>query len=342
MRPIRTLALVGVVVTAAGALAAATSAHSSAQPMRSPDPQQMHSPAHPPTPGPAPAGVPVRITMEELHRHGGVPPGWRFTLPTGDAKAGREVFARLECHKCHAVQGDFPPPPQEPGNAGPELSGMGGHHSPEYMAQSVLDPNAVIVTGPGYTGADGLSIMPSFTDSLTVPELIDLVAYLGSLAGGGPAHDHHAGAPAPEQVAGDYRIRVAYHGRDGAAAGGHGHGDAPGTHRHAGTSAAPGHAAPAATPARDHLMVFVTDARTGEPVPYLPVTVTIHAARAQPRSVKLAPMLGAEGFHYGADLTLPAGTTKLTVAIGPITMKVMPSAAGRFAGAARATFEWPR
>lgn len=314
MKSIRTLAIAGVVVAAAGGLAAATSAH---------------------------APAPVRMTMEELHRHGGVPPGWRFTLPPGDPKAGREVFARLECYKCHAVQGDFPAPPREPGNAGPELSGMGGHHSPEYMAQSVLDPNAVIVLGPGYTGPDGLSIMPSYTDSLTVPELIDLVAYLGSLAGDHHAHD--AGAPAREQVAGDYRIRVAYHGHNGAAAGGHRHGDAAaGAHGHGGAAAAHGPAAAGAPPARDHLMVFVTDARTGEPVPYLPVTVTVHAAHGQPRTVKLAPMLGADGFHYGADVTLPAGTTKLTVAIGPTTMKVMPSAAGRFAGTARATFEWPR
>jgi hypothetical protein len=37
----------------------------------------------------------ISIGMDELHRHGGVPPGWRFTLPAGDPRAGREVCAEL-------------------------------------------------------------------------------------------------------------------------------------------------------------------------------------------------------------------------------------------------------
>jgi hypothetical protein len=60
---------------------------------------------------------------------------------------------------------------------------MGGHHPREYLAESILNPNAVIITGPGYTGSDGLSIMPDYRDSLTVGELIDLVAYLRGLSG---------------------------------------------------------------------------------------------------------------------------------------------------------------
>ena len=50
---------------------------------------------------PKPAAPPTPITMEELHRAGGVPRGWKFTLPPGDPKAGRAIFARLECVKCH-------------------------------------------------------------------------------------------------------------------------------------------------------------------------------------------------------------------------------------------------
>ena len=300
---------------------------------------------------------PVRITMEELHDHGGTPPGWRFTVPPGDARAGREVFAKLECNKCHAVKGDFPTPSKEPGNAGPALTGMGGHHPAEYMAQSILDPNAVIVTGPGHTGPDGLSIMPSFADSLTVSELLDLVAYLASLPDGDQGHDHHAGGGEREQVVGDYRIRVAYHSHAAQSPPTHEHGATP---QPGGAKPQPGDDAPAhgaqghgahgthasgqkgKAQAPDHLMLFVTDAKTGEPVPYLPVTITIHADKAPARTVKLGPMVGGGGFHYGADVTLPPRTTKLTVAIGPTTMRVMPSAAGRFAGTARATFEWPR
>jgi mono/diheme cytochrome c family protein len=156
---------------------------------------------HPHPPGTPPhehAKAPVRITMEELHKHGGVPPGWRFTLPDGDPHAGRKVFAKLECYKCHEVKGEhFPHVPKGPDTAGPELTGMGSHHPAEYFAESILNPNAVIVTGPGYTGPDGLSIMPDYRESLTVAELIDLVAYLKSLGG---EHGHAPGAQRGDQT----------------------------------------------------------------------------------------------------------------------------------------------
>jgi chemotaxis protein histidine kinase CheA len=49
------------------------------------------------------------------------------------------------------------------------------------LLESVINPDAVIVEGPGYTGPDGRSIMPSYADRLTVAELLDLVAYLQTL-----------------------------------------------------------------------------------------------------------------------------------------------------------------
>ena len=39
---------------------------------------------------------------------------------------------------------------------------MGSHHPAEYFAESILNPNRVIVQGAGYTGEDGLSKMPSY------------------------------------------------------------------------------------------------------------------------------------------------------------------------------------
>jgi mono/diheme cytochrome c family protein len=145
---------------------------------------------HPPgTPAHTHVREPIRISSDELHRHGGVPPGWRFTLPEGDAEDGRAVFAKLECYQCHTIRGErFPQSSPPPGvSAGPELTGMGDRHPAEYFAESILNPNAVITTEPGYTGADGLSIMPDYRDSLSAADLIDLVAYLKSLQGG---HDH--------------------------------------------------------------------------------------------------------------------------------------------------------
>ncbi len=122
--------------------------------------------------------APVRTTMEALHASGGVPPRWLFTPPAGDAARGRAVFRRLQCYACHTVSGEGFPAPTA---AGPDLTGMGEHHPAGYLAESVLNPNAVIIEGRGYTGRDGRSTMPDYRDSLSVPDLIDLVAYLKSL-----------------------------------------------------------------------------------------------------------------------------------------------------------------
>jgi mono/diheme cytochrome c family protein len=106
----------------------------------------------------------------------------------GDPTAGREVFIKLDCYQCHAVKGEqFPEPGKEPSRLGPELTGMGGHHPAEYFAESILNRNAVIVMGPGYTGADGLPIMPDYRESLTVAELIHLITYCKNMTS---IHDH--------------------------------------------------------------------------------------------------------------------------------------------------------
>src|SRR5438034_5342205 len=168
-----------------------------------------------------------RFTMEELHRSGGVPRGWKFTLPAGDPAKGRRAFADLECYTCHAIQGErFPASGGDAKSVGPELTGMGSHHPAEYFAESILAPNAVILDGPGYVGPDGKSTMPSYADSLSVTQLLDLVAYLKSLTGDAGGH-HHGGAA--EQAVADYTVRLAYEGT---------------------------------TPG--HLMVFVTDLESGE------------------------------------------------------------------------------
>jgi mono/diheme cytochrome c family protein len=247
--------------------------------------------------------APVRITMEELHRQGGVPPGWRFALPGGDARAGREVFVRLECYRCHAVRDEqFGVGGPVATTPGPELSGMGSQHPAEYLAESILNPNAVIVTGPGFTGPDGRSSMPDYRTSLTVTELLDLVAYLSGLGAG------QSPEAARQQVVAGYRVRL--------------------------------DAGPPGPRGVEHLMVFVSDARTGEPVPYLPVSARIVGTRTAPRRVRLTPMMSAEGFHYGADLVLPAATTRISVSIGTPGLQVMPSAAGRFGSVGELSFDW--
>lgn len=58
---------------------------------------------------------------------------------------------------------------------------MGPLHDPDYFAETLINPSAVIEQGKGFQASDGSSKMPSFNDSMTVQELIDLVAFLRSL-----------------------------------------------------------------------------------------------------------------------------------------------------------------
>lgn len=134
--------------------------------------QQPPKPAHP---GPAPpAGTPP-------HGDHGTPTGWKFSWPKGDPAKGREAFAKLECYSCHEVKGETFPAPTEEGKVGPELSAMGPLHEADYFAEALINPSAFIEQGKGFQAPDGSSKMPSFNDSMTVQELIDLVAFLRSL-----------------------------------------------------------------------------------------------------------------------------------------------------------------
>ena len=104
------------------------------------------------------------------------------------------MFIKLECYSCHEVRGEKFPAPTEKGKVGPELSMMGPLHEPEYFAEATINPSAVIEKGKGYQAADGSSKMPSFNDSLSVQELIDLVAFLKALkppSGGAGGHVGH-------------------------------------------------------------------------------------------------------------------------------------------------------
>src|SRR5262245_10872087 len=274
-----------------------------------------------PPSAPAPPGS-VRITMDELHAGGGVPPGWRFTLPAGDAEAGRRVFVDLKCYACHQIRGEaFSLKPGETATAGPDLTGMARHHPTEYLVESILNPNAVLVEGPGYIGGDGRSIMPP-TPDMTVAQLIDLVAYLKS-RGGDMGHVHDV---AREQTVGGYRVRLVFR-----AAGGSGHEHAH--HQHGGAMAMP-------AAGKGRLVAFVADPASGQAIPYLPVTARLEATGKPLQTVKLTPAFGAEGFHYGADIVLPDTTSKVTISVGPVSAKMQAGAPAQLSRSQTLAFEW--
>ena len=278
--------------------------------------------AAPSTPAPSAPAASARITMEALHAAGGVPPGWRFTLPAGNPAAGRQVYVDFKCYACHAMKGEqFPLKPGETATAGPDLTGMGRHHPTEYLVESIVNPDAVLIDGPGFVGGDGRSIMPA-TPAMTLGQLIDLVAYLKSQRGGDAGHAHEEPR---EQTAGGYRVRLAF--LPAGAADGHG------DHAHHQHGAG-------ATPAKGRMVVFLADAATGQAIPYAPVTARIEAAGRSARTVTLAPAFGAEGFHYAADVTLPDRTRKVTVSVGPAALRVGAGAPAQITRAQTIVFDW--
>ena len=122
----------------------------------------------------------------EMAGHG-MAADWKFTLPAGDAAAGRKVFVEVECYKCHEVKGEtFPAVAEKEKGVGSELSQMAGMHPVEFFAESIINPNAVIDPKGkelGYLGEDGKSKMPDYSDVLTAKQVTDLAAYLASLKG---------------------------------------------------------------------------------------------------------------------------------------------------------------
>ncbi len=274
----------------------------------------------------------IRITMEQLHSLGGLPRGWKFTIPPGDPAAGRKVFSDLECFKCHTVKGEnfSAASARQADEVGPDLSGMGDHHPAEYFAESILHPNKILVEGPGYIGSDGKSTMPEYLESMTLREWVDLVAYLGGLKDlhHSQAHAGHGQKQAGEAMAGDYRITLRL--TDSHA--GHGGSQAASPHGQAmpmaGTSAI-----------SKHLIAEILDRETGDAVPYLPVEAEI-AAAGKTQRVTLQGMLGGNGLHYGADVTLPSGKVQVILRVGPSTLHRMASAPDRYQKSVQATFEW--
>jgi uncharacterized protein involved in high-affinity Fe2+ transport len=68
-----------------------------------------------------------------------------------------------------------------------------------------------------------------------------------------------------------------------------------------------------------HLMVMLTDAHTGAPIPYATVWATIRQGSHIVYDQRQWPMLSRTmGVHYGNNVALPgAGTYKLTLLVGP-------------------------
>lgn len=111
--------------------------------------------------------------------------GRGFTLPEGDLAAGKETFQRLNCHACHAVD-DIEQ--LQPLAGEPDVSvALGGEvariRTYGELVTSIINPSHRFARGyaPEEVQTEGgSSRMTIYNDTMTVTELIDIVAYLQS------------------------------------------------------------------------------------------------------------------------------------------------------------------
>lgn len=105
-----------------------------------------------------------------------------FVLPDGDAVEGENAFKDLNCHQCHTVSGVTLPTVEswlddgrfvKLGGSVTQLKTYGDLVTsvihPSYRASG--DPSRVML-------ADGSSKMPDYGVSMTVQEMIDIIAFL--------------------------------------------------------------------------------------------------------------------------------------------------------------------
>ncbi|NVK58145.1 MAG: cytochrome C [Alteromonadaceae bacterium] len=105
-----------------------------------------------------------------------------FSLPDGDASAGKAAFMQYGCVNCHVVEGIEPRPDDSYSLLRPvKLGGSdAGVRTYGQLVTSVINPSHKLA--PRYpvsmvTDSQG-SKMPNINDSLTVTDLINLVAFL--------------------------------------------------------------------------------------------------------------------------------------------------------------------
>jgi len=106
-----------------------------------------------------------------------------FRLPEGDIERGKTAFVELECHACHPVRGvqDLPQPSRTP----PVPVVLGGRVSEVrtdgYLVTSIIHPSHRLARYPKeQITAGGESLMPDYRRTMTVGQLVDVVAFLQS------------------------------------------------------------------------------------------------------------------------------------------------------------------
>ncbi len=112
----------------------------------------------------------------------GMHPANGFFLPDGNPEAGKKAFTRLKCTSCHWVQNEVDLSQPVTQKIGPMLGGKQAKYSAGWIANSLISPShAIVWDSDGQAENSELSRMGDFTETMTVREMIDIVAYIRSL-----------------------------------------------------------------------------------------------------------------------------------------------------------------
>ena len=111
--------------------------------------------------------------------------GAGLRLPDGDVQRGKAAFLELKCNTCHTVAGtEIPSPSKDYTYVRAVVLGGEVRQVKTYgaLVTSIINPSHSLA--PGYPKElitkDNQSAMPNFNDTMTVRQLIDLVAFLQS------------------------------------------------------------------------------------------------------------------------------------------------------------------
>jgi hypothetical protein len=106
-----------------------------------------------------------------------------FRLPeNGDVKRGQVAFVELKCYACHTVANVDMPPPTSVGLPVPLGGTVYEVRTDGYLVTSIIYPSHAVVHPPrtSLLSAEVESHMPDFSRTMTVRQLVDVVAFLQS------------------------------------------------------------------------------------------------------------------------------------------------------------------
>ncbi len=105
-----------------------------------------------------------------------------FHLPDGDVGRGHEAFVELRCHACHSVEGVAVPAAFSAMAAPVPLGGtLPRSRTDGELVTAIIDPSHLIAFGGRADVRVGSrSRMGDFRETMTVQQLVDVVAFLHS------------------------------------------------------------------------------------------------------------------------------------------------------------------